>query len=80
MSNQYAIEDVGTMSAGRRQNSPVTDDPNVGPLPGGRASKYGAEPEMRNAVMDYYKADKKQTTANLSTLMKSVSATPARRS
>ena len=34
--------------------------------------KYGASPDVRNAVMDYYKSDKKDTTANLSALLSTV--------
>eukprot|EP01047_Picozoa_sp_COSAG01_P020485 COSAG01_NODE_1167_length_11440_cov_69.256238_2_plen_98_part_00 len=56
---------------GRRGNSPPMDEPGA-PLGGGRGQKYGASPDVRNAVMDYYKQDKKSTTANLSTLMNSV--------
>ena len=66
MSDQYAIQDI---SQGRG-TSPPMDDPG-GPLPP-KAAKYGASPDVRNAVMDYYKQDKKQTTANLSALMNSV--------
>jgi hypothetical protein len=65
MSDQYAIQDI---SQGRG-TSPPMDDPG-GPLPP-KAAKYGASPDVRNAVMDYYKQDKKQTTANLSALMNS---------
>ena len=78
MSRQFAIEDVGSMGRG---NSPPMDDPNAQlALPGqagGRGAKYGASPDVRNAVMDYYKSDKKDTTANLSALLSTVRS-PAR--
>jgi hypothetical protein len=72
MSGQFAIEDVGSMG---RRNSPPFDDPNNQlALPGqsSRGGKYGASPDVRNAVMDYYKSDKKDTTANLSALLSTV--------
>ena len=66
-----------------RRNSPPFDDPNSQlALPGqsGVGGKYGASPDVRNAVMDYYKSDKKDTTANLSALLSTVwSATPPHR-
>lgn len=59
-----------------RRNSPPFDDPNSQlALPGqssGVGGKYGASPDVRNAVMDYYKSDKKDTTANLSALLSTV--------
>ena len=77
MGDQFAIEDVGSMG---RRNSPPFDAPdNQLALPGqsgGRGGKYGASPDVRNAVMDYYKSDKKATTANLSALLSTV-RTPA---
>ena len=47
MADTYAIEDVGSMD--RRGNSPPMDEPGA-PLGGGRGQKYGASPDVRNAV------------------------------
>jgi hypothetical protein len=72
--NAYAIEEYDENNGGRN-NSPPIDPPPGGPMQGSRGpSKYGASPDVRNAVMDYYKTDKKQTTANLSALMNTVRA------
>jgi len=77
MGDQFAIEDVGSMG---RRNSPPFDGPDANQLalPGqsGRGGKYGASPDVRNAVMDYYKSDKKATTANLSALLSTVRPKP----
>ena len=63
-----------------RRNSPPFDGPDANQLalPGqsGRGGKYGASPDVRNAVMDYYKSDKKATTANLSALLSTVRPKP----
>ena len=83
--SEFAIEDVGSMGRGSsgRRNSPPFDDPHNKQLalPGqsaaGRGGKYGASPDVRNAVMDYYKSDKKSTTANLSALLSTVWSPPA---
>lgn len=44
------------------RNSPPFDGPNWK----SRGGKYGVSPDVRNAIMDYYKSEKKDTTANLS--------------
>ena len=76
------IEDVGNMNGSDSRPSTGPDEPLPGQLAnrgGGRGggNKYASTPDVRNAVMDYYRSDTKSNkNSNLSALMTSAKPGP----